>query len=103
MSKKGVFLQVDTDEPAQLLKHLTDGGYNPIVRKWSDDWADLIRASMRPFLVVSSWSAIILMKVNQIPIDPWLMGIGASIAGEYFIERSVKGWKRGGAPESMTG
>jgi len=55
-----------------------------------NDTTEFIKALVRPFLIVSSWLAIILMWMNQVEPPPLLQGMASAIAGEYIIERAIK-------------
>lgn len=91
--QKALFLEVQTDQPAEVLKILIDAGYLVKVRRWSEDIGELAKTLVRPLIIGSSWAALLLMWVNQIPVPPILAGIGAAITGEYGLERIVKRWK----------
>ena len=55
--------------------------------------AEFLKAAVRPYLICSSWTVILIMWLNQIPIPELLTGVAVAIIGEYGLERAVKRWK----------
>ena len=54
------------------------------------DLTDLVKSAVRPYLICSSWTVILIMWLNEIEIPPILLGVASAIAGEYILERVVK-------------
>lgn len=58
-----------------------------------NELAELAKAIVRPYIIISSWTVILILWLEGQPIPEVLQGVAAAIAGEYVIERAVKRWK----------
>ena len=54
------------------------------------DTTEFVKSLVRPFLIVSSWLAVLLMWMNGEEPPPLLLGVSSAIAGEYILERVAK-------------
>ena len=57
------------------------------------DLSEFFKALVRPYIICSSWTIILLMWLNQTDIPPLLLGAGTAILGEYGLERATKRWR----------
>ena len=55
-----------------------------------NDLIELFKAAVRPYIIISSWTVILIMWLNEMDIPPILLGVGLAIVGEYVGERAVK-------------
>ncbi len=51
---------------------------------------EVLKALVRPILIISTWQTILYMWVSGIDIPSTLQGVAIAIVGEYFLERAVK-------------
>ena len=55
-----------------------------------NDAIEFVKAIVRPYLIMSTWTVILIMNLYGEEVPAFLMGIGSAIAAEYFAERAVK-------------
>ena len=54
---------------------------------------EYIKSIVRPFLIISSWIAILIMYLEGMEVPIELQGIAGAIVIEYFTERAIKRFK----------
>lgn len=54
------------------------------------DVTEFFRAIVRPYIICSSWTVILLMWLQEMDIPDLLLGAASVIVAEYFGERAVK-------------
>ena len=50
---------------------------------------ELIKTAVRPFIICSTWTTLLLMWYQQMEVPTILAGAGAAIVALYFTERSL--------------
>ena len=58
-----------------------------------NDWIEFIKTIVRPYIVITSWTILLVMWYQDMVIPDVLLLAGSAIAGEYVIERAVKRFK----------
>jgi len=53
---------------------------------------ETLKALVRPYIICSSWTVILLMWLNQMTIPDLLLYVGLAIMSEYGLERAAKRW-----------
>ena len=51
---------------------------------------ELVKSLVRPFIICSSWSALLFLWCTGRDVPDILLGIGMAITGEYSLERILK-------------
>ena len=94
MMKRAYEFAIETDDPAKVIKGLTELGYLPQLRSTTEQIVELFKGLVRPVVIVESMVVIglLLLAGQVVPLELW--GIVGVIGGEYGIERAVKRWKQ---------
>ena len=52
--------------------------------------ADMFKSMVRPYIICSSWTVILIMWLAEMEIPPLLVGVAGTIIVEYVGERAIK-------------
>ena len=56
------------------------------------DLVEFVKALVRPYIICSSWTVVLMMWFTGEEVPPILLGVASAIAGEYILERAKKRW-----------
>jgi len=85
---------IETDDPAKVIKVLTDAGYLPQLRSTTQQLVEMAKGLVRPLIIMEGITAIIWLLITgqPVPMEMWL--IVGPVGGEYGAERAAKRWKQ---------
>ena len=55
--------------------------------------AEFVKAMVRPYIICSAWTVILIMWLQEMNLPDLLLGAGSAIIAEYIVERAVKRFK----------
>ena len=92
--KREYEFKIATDDPAKLIKHLTELAYLPQLRSTTEQLVEFFKGLVRPIIIFESWTTICFIWATgqTVPTELWVVGV--AILGEYGLERAVKRWKQ---------
>lgn len=59
------------------------------------DLTEFFKAIVRPYVICSAWTVILIMWLNEIDPPELLLGVAGAISLEYIVERAKKRLKGG--------
>ena len=58
-----------------------------------NDLTEFFKAMVRPYIICSTWTVILIMWLQEMNLPDLLLGAGSAIVVEYIVERAVKRFK----------